>query len=158
GEWMPRPIQAMIDMQALSHNLEIVRGQLAREASGQASRIWAVVKGRAYGHGLAFAVPAFSRADGLALLDLDEAVRCRALGWTRPLLLLEGFFEPDDLVPVDRHRLTLTVHTEAQLDMLSAYRPRHPIDAYLKLNTGMHRLGFQPGQFRAAFQRARQLQ
>jgi alanine racemase len=134
---MPRPIHATIDLSALQHNLA-----LARRHAG-ARRLWAVVKANAYGHGIEVAVQAFAQADGLALLDFDEAQRARAAGWIKPILLLEGFFEPTDLALVERLGLTVVVHHAEQVAMLEQYAAgAQPIGTYLKLNTGMNRLGF----------------
>ncbi len=133
---MPRPILATIDLSALRHNLA-----LARQYAGR-RKVWAVVKANAYGHGIERAVRAFADADGLALLDLNEAQRARDAGWRKPILLLEGVFEADDLRLVDELRLTPVIHHEAQVAMLTACRPRSSIDVYVKVNTGMNRLGF----------------
>ncbi len=133
---MPRPIRATIDLAALRHNLARARAQAG------ARKVWAVVKANAYGHGLERAVRAFAAADGLALLDLDEAQRARDAGWRKPILLLEGFFEPRDLDAVDALELSTVVHQNAQVEMLAAHRPRRAIDVYVKLDTGMRRLGF----------------
>jgi len=144
---MPRPILARIDVAALRHNLAVAR----RHAGGRT--VWAVVKANAYGHGLARVLPAFGEADGLALLDLDEAARARQLGWRRPLLLLEGFFDAADLPAVDELRLTTVVHHRDQIAMLAGYCPSAPIDVYLKINTGMNRLGLAPEEAPGALQR-----
>jgi alanine racemase len=144
---MPRPILATIDAAALRHNLAV-----ARHHAG-ARKLWAVVKANAYGHGLERAVRAFAAADGLALLDLDEAARARAAGWTRPILLLEGFFTAADLAEVDALRLTAVVHQQAQVDLLQHFRPRAPVDVYVKVNSGMNRLGFAPAQTAAVLER-----
>jgi alanine racemase len=143
---MPRPIRATIDLSALQHNLDVAR----RHAGSR--RVWAVIKANAYGHGIEVAVQAFQQADGLALLDLDEAQRVRAAGWTRPLLLLEGFFEPRDIAIVERLGLTVVVHHAEQVKMLERHTASGtPIGVYLKLNSGMNRLGFDtPEQVRAA--------
>lgn len=138
---MPRPIVAQIRPAAVRHNLAIIR----RKAAG--TRIWAVVKANAYGHGIERIYPALADADGIALLDLDEAVRVRELGWTRPVLLLEGLFDASDVAVADRYRLTVAVHGEEQLDMLASARPSRPIDIQLKMNSGMNRLGFRPSAF-----------
>jgi alanine racemase len=154
---MPRPILATIDTEALSHNLRIVAGRLAR-GTVDSPGIWAVIKARGYGHGLLAAMHGFAQADGLAMLDLDEAVRCREAGWAGPLLLLEGFFEPSDLDILGRYRIATTLHCDEQLTMLETSRMPHALDAFVKLNSGMHRLGFQPGEFRTAVARAQALQ
>lgn len=146
---MPRPIRATIDLAALRHNL----AQARRHAGTR--RLWAVVKANAYGHGLGRALRGFADADGLALLDLNEAARAREAGWTRPILLLEGFFSPEDLEVVDALRLTTVVHHDDQLAMIESHRPRAPIDIYIKVDTGMHRLGFAPERAAAAIERLR---
>lgn len=133
---MSRPISAVIDLSAMRRNLALAR----THARGRF--VWAVVKANAYGHGLARAMRAFTDADGLALLDLDEAQRARDAGWSRPILLLEGCFEPRDLDAVTALRLTPVVHNAEQIQMLEHARLAAPIDVYLKYNTGMNRLGF----------------
>ena len=155
---MPRPILATIHTDALSHNLQTVAGRLRQDAPGAMPFIWAVIKARGYGHGLEAAVAGFADADGLAMLDLEEAVRCRELGWTGPLLLLEGFFEPADIDVLVRYRIGTALHCTEQLDMLDSSAVASQIDAFVKLNSGMHRLGFQPDEFRAACDRALALQ
>ena len=144
---MPRPIQATIHADALRHNLARLR------ASAPDSRVWAVVKANAYGHGIERVYDALRAADGFALLDLDEAQRLRTLGWRGPILLLEGVFEPRDLELCSRLDLWHTVHCEAQIDMLAAHKTHLPQRVFLKLNSGMNRLGFAPLQFRAAWSR-----
>lgn len=158
---MPRPISATISLSSLNHNLRVVAQQLDRSAT-QAGRprpnIWAVIKADAYGHGISNAVRGFSNAEGLAMLDLDEAVRCREAGWNGPILLLEGFFEPADIAVLDEYRLTTALHCQDQLDMLASASVSQPIDAFVKLNTGMNRLGFSVADYGAAYQQARAAQ
>jgi alanine racemase len=142
---MPRPILAQIDLSALRHNLAVAR----RHAAGR--RVWAVVKANAYGHGIERVLPTLAAADGLALLDLDEAQRARSAGWRKPILLLEGLFQPADLEVVRGLNLTPVVHHAEQIAMLEA-RPQ-PIGVYVKLNTGMQRLGFAAGDLNEALSR-----
>lgn len=144
---MPRPIQAIIHSAALQQNL----GRL--KAAAPHARVWAVVKANAYGHGLERVFEAFRGADGFALLDLDEAQRLRALGWRGPIVLLEGAFEPRDLELCSRLQLWHVVHTEAQIDWLSRHKTQVPHRVFLKLNSGMNRLGFSPTRFRSAWAR-----
>jgi len=144
---MPRPIEAIVHTEALAHNL-----RRARRAAPQ-SRVWAVVKANAYGHGIERAYAGLCGADGFALLDLDEAQRVRSLGWRGPVLLLEGCFEPRDLELCSRLDLWHTVHHEAQIDMLAAHKTNAPHRVFLKMNSGMNRLGFRPSAYRAAWQR-----
>ncbi|VVE24503.1 Alanine racemase, catabolic [Pandoraea terrigena] len=146
---MPRPIKASIHTAALAHNLDVAR------RSAPNAKVWAVVKANAYGHGIENAYPGLRDADGFGLLDLDEAVRLRELGWAGPILLLEGFFKPDDLTIVDKYGLTTTVHSDEQLRMLETTRLSKPLNVQLKMNSGMNRLGFSPERFRAAWERAR---
>ncbi|ABO59564.1 alanine racemase (plasmid) [Burkholderia vietnamiensis] len=145
---MPRPIVARIFPKNVRENLGLAR----RLTCG--SQVWAVVKANAYGHGIERVFPGLSDADGIALLDLEEAVRVRALGWRKPILLLEGIFEPADLNVVVEHRLTVAVHCVDQLHMLSRSEPRSPIDIQLKMNSGMNRLGFRPDMYRQAWEEA----
>ncbi len=144
---MPRPICAVIDLAAMRCNLALAR-KLARGRF-----VWAVVKANAYGHGLARAVHAFAHADGLALLDLDEAQRARDAGWERPILLLEGWFEASDLQAVSALKVTPVVHSVEQIQMLERARLPTPMDVNLKFNTGMNRLGFDAGEAASAYRR-----
>ncbi|WP_219215656.1 alanine racemase [Variovorax boronicumulans] len=144
---MPRPILATIHTDALRHNLARVR----RNALD--ARVWAVVKADAYGHGIERVFDAFRAADGFALLDLAEAARVRALGWRGPVLLLEGVFEARDLELCSRLDLWHAVHCDAQIDMLAAHKTQVPQRVFLKMNSGMNRLGFTPERFRSAWTR-----
>ena len=146
---MPRPLLATIHTAALANNLAVAR----RHAPN--SKVWAVVKANAYGHGLARAFPGLRATDGFGLLDLEEAAKLRELGWAGPILLLEGFFRPTDIDVIDRYSLTTTVHCDEQLRMLEMARLSKPINVQLKMNTGMNRLGYTPEKFRAAWERAR---
>jgi alanine racemase len=142
-----RPIQVVIHRAALTHNLEIVR------RCAPNSRVMAVIKANAYGHGLLRAAQALAGADGFAVVELDAAVRLREAGFRQPILLLEGFFRPEEAPIYEHHGLAAVIHCPEQLDMLSAFRG--PLDVFLKLDTGMHRLGFQDRQFAAALERVR---
>ena len=154
---MPRPISASISLPSLRHNLEVVTQHLEQTGSQAClarPNIWAVIKANAYGHGVANALQAFDQAEGLAMLDLDEAVICREQGWTKPILLLEGFFEERDIAVMDEYGLAVAIHCQEQLDMLRSAGIRSPLNAYIKLNTGMNRLGFSRDDYRGAFQQA----
>ena len=144
---MPRPVECLIHTDALAHNL-----RRARTAAPDA-KVWAVVKANAYGHGIERAYAGLQGADGFALLDLDEAQRIRALGWRGPVLLLEGCFEPRDLETCSRLNLWHTVHHEAQIDMLSRHKTHAPHHVFLKMNSGMNRLGFRPAAYAHAWRR-----
>jgi alanine racemase len=144
---MPRPILATIHGGALRHNLARMRESVPD------ARVWAVVKANAYGHGIERVYEGLRGADGFALLDLQEAERIRALGWRGPILLLEGVFEPRDLELCSRLDLWHTVHCDAQIDMLAAHKTQRPHRVFLKMNSGMNRLGFPPQRYRAAWSR-----
>jgi alanine racemase len=144
---MPRPIKAVIHPANLRHNLSRMK------AAAPNARVWAVVKANAYGHGIERAFDALRGADGFALLDLEEAQRVRALGWRGPILLLEGVFEPRDLELCSRLDLWHTVHCNEQIDWLAAHKTQVGHRVFLKLNSGMNRLGFTPNAFRAAWTR-----
>ncbi len=144
---MPRPILATIHPDALRHNL----ARCARLAPD--AKVWAVVKANAYGHGIERVFEGLRAADGFALLDLDEAQRVRDLGWRGPILLLEGVFEARDLELCSRLGLWHTVHCDEQIDMLAMHKTHVPHRVFLKMNSGMNRLGFRPQAYRAAWSR-----
>ena len=144
---MPRPIQATIHTRALSHNLARAR------LSAPDAKVWAIVKANAYGHGIERAFDGLKSADGFALLDLDEAKLLRALDWRGPILLLEGCFDARDLEICSRLGLWHVVHCNEQIDMLVAHKTVQPHRVFLKMNSGMNRLGFKPERYRAAWTR-----
>ncbi len=115
------------------------------------AKVWAVVKADAYGHGIVNAMRAFGEADGLALLELDRALQLRELGWQKPLMMMEGMFDPTDLSAMQQHRLQPVIHNDEQLQML-AQAAGMPLDVHLKINSGMNRLGFRPERAREVYQ------
>ncbi len=142
---MPRPIFAQVSAAALAHNLSIAR----RHAAG--ARILAVLKANAYGHGLSRTAAAMQNTDGFAVLDLNEAVTLRDAYADTPVLMLEGVFQPADVPVVAEHAIHLVVHSPEQLSMLKATRPPGLLDVFVKLNSGMNRLGFSPPDYRRVF-------
>ncbi len=144
---MPRPIEALIHTSALAHNLTRAR------VSVPDTKVWAVVKANAYGHGIERAYDGLRGADGFALLDLNEAERIRALGWRGPILLLEGAFELRDLELCSRLDLWHVVHCTDQIDWLATHKTHTPHRVFLKMNSGMNRLGFRPDAYRSAWTR-----
>ncbi|KQW96113.1 alanine racemase [Acinetobacter sp. Root1280] len=155
---MPRPITAVIHQDALLHNLNVARQFMPQ------SKVFTVVKANAYGHGIERVYDAFKSADGFALLDIDEAKRLRTSGWTGPILLLEGIFSADDLLDCEKYQLSFSLHNEDQVNWLEQFQsqslkdnPAQPqFDVFLKMNTGMNRLGFKPDAYRAMWQRLKQ--
>ncbi|EKU80650.1 alanine racemase [Massilia sp. UYP32] len=146
---MPRPLFATIHLDSMQHNLARAR------SCAPLAKIWAVVKADAYGHGLERALRGFATADGLALVELESAIRLRELGWIKPILLLEGFFEAADVPMLAEHNIATAVHSIEQVKLLEYTQLYRPIDVYLKMNTGMNRLGFPPAEYAAAWQRLR---
>jgi alanine racemase len=144
---MPRPLEALIHVEALQHNL-----QRARDAAPDA-RVWAVVKANGYGHGIERVFEGLRSANGFALLNISEAERLRKLDWRGPILLIEGAFDVRDLEWCSRLGLWHTVHCEQQIDWLAMHKTEWPHHVFLKMNTGMNRLGFRPDAFRNAWVR-----
>ena len=153
---MSRPIQATIFTQNLSHNLAQVK-KLTK-----ARPTWAVVKANAYGHGLQAAYAGFAQSEGLALLDLHDAQLLREMGWKGKILLLEGIFTTDDLENCLRLDCDMVVHHASQLILIESWikllspskheQVSQKIACWLKLNSGMNRLGFKSAQYVMAYQ------
>lgn len=133
---MSRPISVTIHMNALRSNLERVR------VTAAGRDIWAVVKANAYGHGLTNAVQAFEKAEGLAVLEVGEAIRARTLGWKKRILLLEGFFEDADIDNLEKYDIETVIHSTWMIDALKRHAPHSKIKCHIKINSGMNRLGF----------------
>jgi len=146
---MPRPITATIHLSALKHNYLVARQH------GGAAKVWAVVKANAYGHGLSFALQAFQDADGLALVEVDGAIHIRKSGWTKPVLLLEGFFHASDVPLVQQYQIEVAVHCYEQIELLeqASLSADKLIRVHLKVNGGMNRLGFKSAEVLPAYQR-----
>lgn len=145
---MSRPIRARLDWSALRHNHNVARRHVG------AARIWSVVKADAYGHGLLPAAQALSDStDGFALVELEGAMALRDAGMAQPILMLEGPYQADDLPLFAELELTPVLHAMWQVDaLIDAGLPRRQA-VYLKLNTGMNRLGFDPEEFSSALDR-----
>ncbi|WP_255991200.1 alanine racemase [Chitinolyticbacter albus] len=133
---MSRPIRALIHADALRHNYGVAKSLAPH------SRVFAVVKAQAYGHGLMTAAAAFGAVDGFAILEIEGARSLRAAGYTQPILLLEGAFSLPELRLASELDLWLTVHDEAGLARLEAETLPRPVAVFAKLNSGMNRLGF----------------
>ena len=140
---MTRPILATIDLSALRHNLGVVR-----QHAGQ-SRVLAVVKANAYGHGVmrVARVLADAGVDGFALLELDAAIALREAGYQQRMVLLEGIFDARELAALTEHRIDTVVHDAQQIAMLRRAAPDALLNVLLKINTGMNRLGFAASGF-----------
>src|SRR4029079_12469965 len=136
---MSRPLYAQINPAALRSNPARVR----EKAPG--TQVLAVVKANAYGHGLMRALPALEDADGLALVEPDVAIELRERRYTRRILLLEGFFHESELPELANRRLATVVHDMEQVRMLEKAVLARPLEVFVKVNVGMNRLGFRPG-------------
>jgi alanine racemase len=143
------PIRAVIDTAALRHNL----GQVRRAAP--ASRVMAVIKANAYGHGLVPAARALAEADGFAVARLGEGLALRAAGLRNRILLLEGVFSAEQLAAAAQAQFELMVHSFEQLALLEALAGAAPVTVWLKIDSGMNRLGFRLEEFAAAYARLR---
>ncbi|WP_128113740.1 alanine racemase [Polynucleobacter necessarius] len=146
---MNRPILASIHTEAFRHNLSRVR-ELAPQ-----SKIWSVIKARAYGHCFDAALKGLVSTDGFALLDIQDAVWLREHGWQGRILLLEGLFHENELALARELACDLVVHCDAQLEWLEKFEAKDhkTFNVFLKMNTGMNRLGFKPEVYRTAFHR-----
>ncbi|QJC38378.1 alanine racemase [Enterobacteriaceae endosymbiont of Donacia fulgens] len=134
---MVRPICAIINSNALKNNLKIIKNIAYK------SKVWSVLKADAYGHGIKNIYPIIkNNSDGFAILTLDEAIILRKNGCNKPILLLEGFFNKEELYFIYKYFLTITIHNKWQLNSLIKYKSKYPINIYIKINTGMNRLGF----------------
>ena len=140
-------IRAVVDTAALRHNLSRVR----EIAPG--SRVLAVLKANAYGHGMVAAAAALAGADGFAVARLTEAITLRAAGHALRIVLLEGVQGVDQLREAAQHGFELVVHQPEQIALLEAWRGPHLFQIWLKIDTGMGRLGFRPGELPAALLR-----
>jgi alanine racemase len=146
-----RLIRAVIDTHALRHNLSVIR---ARAGS---ARVMAVVKANAYGHGLVPTALALGQADAFAVARLEEGLALRAAGITAPIVLLEGVFSAAQLQEAAHHGLELVVHDALQLELLEQMRGTHRFVLWIKIDTGMNRLGFPAAEFAVALERVRRL-
>ena len=146
-----RLIRARIDSGALRANLRAIRARAPR------SRVMAVVKANAYGHGLVPTALALADADAFAVARLEEAVALRDNGLKRRIVLLEGVFDAAQLAQAAQLELDLVVHQPLQIELLEGYAGPKPLPLWLKVDTGMNRLGFRPEEFRVAWERLRRL-
>ncbi|STM18850.1 alanine racemase [Escherichia coli] len=140
----------VINRRALRHNLQRLR-ELA-----PASKMVAVVKANAYGHGLLETARTLPDADAFGVARLEEALRLRAGGITKPVLLLEGFFDARDLPTISAQHFHTAVHNEEQLAALEEASLDEPVTVWMKLDTGMHRLGVRPEQAETFYHRLTQ--
>jgi len=144
---MTRPLRAEISLSALQHNL-----QQARKAA-PSSKVIAVIKANGYGHGMQHVAHALNDADAFAVASIEEAISLRESGVHQPIVLLEGFFDADDLLLLQAYSLQPVIHNQQQLDMLEQASLTYAFDVWLKIDTGMHRLGFSTTEVKQAYAR-----
>jgi alanine racemase len=146
-----RLIRALIDTAALRHNLGTIR------AYAPGARVMAVVKANAYGHGLVTTALALADADSFAVARLEEGIALRSAGVRAPIVLLEGVFSAEQLAEAAHHGFELVVHDPLQLKLLEAHRGAERFIIWIKIDTGMNRLGFRPDAFADVLARLRAL-
>ncbi|MBK1721055.1 alanine racemase [Thiocystis violacea] len=145
-----RPLRARIHLDAILHNYRLAKGAASK------ARALAVIKANAYGHGAVQVGRMLApQADGFAVACLGEALELRESGIRNPILLLEGAFSPDEIAVADRADLALVVHCREQLDWVLAARPSRPLPCWIKIDSGMHRVGFAPEAFAEVHARLR---
>lgn len=147
---MSRPARVVINLAALRHNLTRVR-ELVPDCS-----IMAVVKADGYGHGLERVAHTLQETDSFGVACIEEAERLREAGVGQPVVLLEGPFAADELESIVRRRLEIVVHHDEQIRMLEKNLLPSPVRVWLKVDTGMHRLGFNPEEALKAWKRLRE--
>ena len=144
---MSRPTLAHIRLDALRHNY-----LLARELHG--GRALAVVKANAYGHGVVQCACALEdEADGFAVASIEEAMVIRKTGISSPILLLEGFFEVAELPDIVAQDLWIVVHHPWQVEALMNAQLVRPVTVWLKMDSGMHRVGLFPETYRSTYEK-----
>lgn len=145
-----RTVTAEIDLSALQHNLNTIKNMAPN------SQVLAVLKANAYGHGLERIAKALPQADALGVARIDEALALRAGGVVKPIVLLEGFFSEDDLAVIAVNNLQTVVHNQEQLNAICDADLDRPLKVWLKVDTGMHRLGINPTDFDSFYQQLKQ--
>ncbi len=143
---MSRPTRAIIDTAALRANLQRV------SVCAPSQRIMAVIKANGYGHGaIRVAKVLEPQVDAFAVACIEEALPLREAGITVPIVLLEGFFHRDELPLIAAHNLSIVLHTPNQVEQLQQTTLEKPINIWLKIDTGMHRLGFAPHEIASIY-------
>jgi alanine racemase len=146
-----RLLRALIDSAALRHNLGTIR------AYAPGAKVMAVVKANAYGHGLVSTALALADADSFAVARIEEGIALRSAGVRAPIVLLEGVFSAEQLAEAAHHGFELVVHDPLQLKLLEAHRGAERFVLWIKMDTGMNRLGFRPEAFADAYSRLNSL-
>lgn len=142
---------ALLDLDAVRHNLQVVKQH------APLAKVMAVIKANGYGHGLLrIAATLLHDVDAVAVARSDEGIRLRKAGFDKPVTVLEGFVCLDELQGLYAHGLDAVIHSPRQVDLLQQIQRQDSISVWLKLDSGMNRLGFKPGEFKQAYQRLAQ--
>lgn len=143
---MARPATATINFDAIRHNYRLAKSVAPDQ------RALAIIKANAYGHGAVEVANAIAdEVDGFGVACIEEATELREAGITKPILLLEGFFSADELDYISEQSLWCAIHSLEQIDIIANASFTKPINIWLKMDSGMHRLGVQPADFQQAF-------
>ncbi|NYT62678.1 alanine racemase [Alcaligenaceae bacterium] len=153
----PHRACAYINAQAIAHNLQTLRQRISAAAPGHKPPIWAVVKANAYGHGLEHVLPGLQDADGLAVLSLPEAYRCRALGWTGPVLVMDDTFTSSELNDPTLYPLHLAINHSGQIEQLENLSGSGKPHAWLRFAGQLHHAGLLAANYRPAYTRLQAL-
>lgn len=145
-----RPAKAYINLPALRHNLGIAK------ALAPNSKLLAIVKANGYGHGICRVAQQLSGADGFGVASMDEALQLRQKGFLHRIVLLEGLFSETELPLLAQNRLDVVIHSEHQLQWFLNYQTSAVLNVWLKVDTGMHRLGFSTEQLPSVIQKLEQ--
>ena len=148
---MSRPTFMTIDLAALKFNLERVH------AHAPGCSVMAMVKANAYGHGITRIAQSLNNVEALGVASLEEGIILRESGIMQPIVLMEGLFFPEELAEAERHDFHLIVHHLPHVEILEKATLKHPITVWLKINTGMHRLGIEPEQFPTVYERLQKI-
>lgn len=141
-------VRAIIDLAALKHNFEVIKSKVTN------SKIVAVVKANAYGHGLVEVAKSLkNQADAYAVARIEEALSLRSCGVVQPIILLEGFFNEDDIPVIVANNFQVAVHSRDLLEQIERAKVPSPVQCWLKLDTGMHRLGVGPKEAQEFYER-----
>ncbi|GLT13969.1 alanine racemase [Vibrio algivorus] len=148
---MARPTKASIDLAAFRHNYRVAKAQSPN------SKAVAIIKADAYGHGAVKLAHSLSEADAFGVACIEEAIELREAGIKQPILLLEGFFEASELELIQRHHLWTALHSQHQIEAIKRQPESYNFNVWLKLDSGMHRLGFSPQDYPSAFEQLSEL-
>jgi alanine racemase len=141
-----RPARVIVDIAAVKANFKVVQKR------APTARVMAIIKADGYGHGIVRIAGALSgHADAFGVASLEEAIKVREAGIETPVVLLEGPFSDTEIGDIEAHHLETVVHNHEQVAWLS--RARSPFSIWIKIDSGMHRLGFAPHDVAAVEER-----